>query len=864
MRGRKQRGGKQGRQGNPENNWLRMEISARQPLPLLYAGDRFISNSGYGSTRRGKSPPKPESKDRSNHGGKLLNELQSIRSEYEKHAQSWLPEEHIKAKGIVIEIVMPAEQAPRTERFDKPKYGLELLKEKPVPGSSGSGIVSQIWFVPDGALTALEQVMAEYAGPLNKQGKVRHEALVNSIEQLRRAAFAELWSEDTPPPDGDTTIWLEAWLRAGRQHEREDIEHQFRTEAGRCGLTVGASRVRLPEHTIVAVRGTILAWSKSTALLNCVAEIRLGREYAPFFTELSPDWQAAFADDLRDRLTSEPEVKTGQDGRIALCVMDTGVNRAHPLIADRLPEARNQTIREHWSAADDYGQTGHGTPMAGLALYGDMTSALASQEPIRAPFVLEAVKIVPPGHDPNNEERLAAAFTQQGVSLVEAAAPHRRRIWCIATSMDEPCDGRPGSWSATLDMLAAGADDDGAPRRLLCLSAGNMEQAKWAEYPQANSNCSVQPPGQSWNALCIGSYTQLDALRTPGWDYPVAGRGCMAPTNTTSLTWHPRWPGKPDVVFEGGNAARMQTGQNTLEVEEMSLLSAAADFPVSPFMTMTGTSPATALAARFTAQLYAAYPRLWPETIRGLVVHSARWTTGMESMVNASSKKERTAKLLRSVGYGVPSLERAATCAASSATLIAEGVLQPFKSEGSDIKFNHMQVHEMPWPVDELLAEGGNPVRMRVTLSYFVEPNPGNRGYSSRYRYAGCQLRFRVSNAGQQKADLEADVSKIARDQFEGERIAGDWDGWQLDSNHVFNGSVHSNWWEGSAAGLAGMRWIAVYPITGWWKTRPSLGRQDSSIRYALLVTIEALNGGIDIYSPIAAIIDLPVEIQAS
>ena len=47
------------------------------------------------------------------------------------------------------------------------------------------------------------------------------------------------------------------------------------------------------------------------------------------------------------------------------------------------------------------------------------------------------------------------------------------------------------------------------------------------------------------------------------------------------------------------------------------------------FSTTNATSAASALAARMAAQLMAAYPELWPEAIRGLIVHSAEWTEEM-------------------------------------------------------------------------------------------------------------------------------------------------------------------------------------------------------------------------------------------
>ena len=54
------------------------------------------------------------------------------------------------------------------------------------------------------------------------------------------------------------------------------------------------------------------------------------------------------------------------------------------------------------------------------------------------------------------------------------------------------------------------------------------------------------------------------------------------------------------------------------------------------------------------------YPNLWPETIRGLLVHSAEWTDRMLNGIsfnNATLAAKRA--LLRTFGYGVPILENA-------------------------------------------------------------------------------------------------------------------------------------------------------------------------------------------------------------
>lgn len=63
------------------------------------------------------------------------------------------------------------------------------------------------------------------------------------------------------------------------------------------------------------------------------------------------------------------------------------------------------------------------------------------------------------------------------------------------------------------------------------------------------------------------------------------------------------------------------------------------------FKTTGDTSAATYLASKFAATLWKRYENYWPETIRGLIVHSAKWTDEMLNYVNHSNltgKKELT------------------------------------------------------------------------------------------------------------------------------------------------------------------------------------------------------------------------------
>lgn len=250
------------------------------------------------------------------------------------------------------------------------------------------------------------------------------------------------------------------------------------------------------------------------------------------------------------------------------------------------------------------------------------------------------------------------------------------------------------------------------------------------------------------------------------------------------------------------------------------------------------------------AQIQAAYPDAWPETVRALLVHSSEWTPQMiEQFLPAPTKKDRK-NLLKTCGYGVPNLERALWCARNSVNLIVQAGMQPYDKEGSRFITRDMHVHEIPWPKDVLLELGETTIKMRVTLSYFIEPGPGEIGWKDRYRYASCALRFDVNNINEDIDNFKRRINAAARDEDDFDRESGS-DRWIIGKTTRHKGSIHSDIWEGNAADLATCNLIGVYPAIGWWRERAHLGRWNKSIRYSLIVSLHTPVQNIDLYTPI-------------
>jgi hypothetical protein len=147
-------------------------------------------------------------------------------------------------------------------------------------------------------------------------------------------------------------------------------------------------------------------------------------------------------------------------------------------------------------------------------------------------------------------------------------------------------------------------------------------------------------------------------------------------------------------------------------------------------------------------------------------------------------------------------------------------------------------------------------VRLKVTLSYFVEPNPGGRAATRDDTCRSFGLRFTLRRRTETDAQFRGRINHLERT---GGGTSSEQDkGCILGSNAVRAGSLRGDVWRGPAADLAARSQIAVYPVGGWWKR--SKPRANDQGRYALTVSPDARGLDVDLYSEILA--NVPVEVS--
>lgn len=787
------------------------------------------------------------------------------RLDYEAHARN-LNEQYerlysqrevaaIHSKGTYAEFSGVPYFELATKSLENRPSGIRLLNVKESDNCTRATV-----FIPEGKEEFFRKRIQAYASETTAKGLPKNNDLVGSIENVKLADVESFWTDKPETFPDISPIKCEIWLRYDKNKKKpwQEIEEEFHNICDENHIAVNKNiRLVFPERIVKLI--TVNRENIET-LINTyeyITELRRAEEPASFFTSCSPRDQKLWGVDLLSRCSFS-------NSGVSVCLLDAGMNGDQPLLHPALLDNGLHAVEDSWGITDNVDSLdrgGHGTEMAGVIVYGDLKEALISETPLQIQHKIESVKILP--NRGENDRNLYGAITQQAVSIAETDNPGINRLICMAVTTEDNSsqDGKPTSWSAALDSITSGAEEEDNPHRLFLVSAGNVLPGRLDEidYPNCNALESVQNPAQAWNAITVGAFAdtiEISDSELSGF-YALAPKGALSPYSTTSMTWS-AWPIKPDVLFAGGNVAT--NGHDYLQSEDLSTLTTGFRYEQSMFSTICATSAATAQAANFCAKLACEYPELWPETIRALVIHSASWTDEMHRMFcekgNGTRKTDRRI-LLRHCGYGIPNLDKAIQCLSNNVNMIIQGELQPYQKKSSSASMNEMHFHTLPWPSDLLTQLADEEVTLRVTLSYFIEPSPGEVGWKNRYRYPSCGLRFDINHTGETLAEFRTRINKLVSEEESTSDLSPNQAGnkWYLGKQRDV-GSVHSDFITSTAVELCDVHHIAVYPVGGWWKERTYLEKTEQKVRYALVVSLSTPNEKIDLYTSIVNAIE--------
>jgi len=828
----------------------------------IFISENVKTSEKYRAQARQGATPVIPLRNRAVQSQKLLQDFEAI-WRYKEVLQQQRQAEHIATReGTYIQFSSASNHDLITKSLEDLRKGIRLLNVKEILVNDYETQIRATVYVPNGKEGHFIDKIRKYQEEETDKGQPKNAPLVNSIEDVSIALLEGLWTDNVQLIPNENRKWCEVWLNVNTKESQEQLQiEQFLETLQNIGIEAKHNTIIFPERAVLLIKANREQLIELMLQSDLLAEFRAGQEPAGFWVRENRVEQQGWIDDLLQRVQIV-------DSHVKVCLLDTGVNNGHQLLQQLIDDDNTLSVDNAWGTNDHARGSGHGTLMAGLAGYGQMEELLVSASEIHLTHKLCSVKILP--NQGETPMELWGDVTSQGISIAEIQNPNMVLVYCMAvTSTIDVNMGRPSSWSGAVDNLAY---NDGENQRLIIVSAGNVaDEESWRNYPNSNFTSSVQNPAQAWNGLVVGAYTEK--VHVQGADFqnhtPVANSGQLSPYSSTSLMWERKWAIKPDVVFEGGNLLKSPDNNITGHID-LELLSNSKQFNTGRhFDTIWATSAAAAQASWFAAKIAYEYPDAWAETIRGLVIHSASWNNEMLEQLNAHQRNRGSFRnLLRTFGYGIPNLEKALYSHESALTYIAQENIQPFSYKvkdgrvSSESETNEIHFFNLPWASDLLSQMGAIPVKLKITLSYFVEPGAGEIGWKDKYRYQSFGLRFDVNTATETENEFRRRVNIAAREDNDDPVGNADSNRWAIGVNNRSTGSIHSDYWEGTAADLANCHHIAVYPIIGWWRERKHLGKVEQQTRYSLIISLETPVQDVELYSTVRNMIEVPVEIN--
>src|SRR5262249_51581195 len=156
--------------------------------------------------------------------------------------------------------------------------------------------------------------------------------LIDSIASVRLAIVQDFWQDKDPFPGMNERFWWEIWL-LGSRHTAEQDYRRFRQVAQAVGIeTVSEVYVAFPERVVTHAFATAKELS-SIDMLAMIGDLRRGKELATEYADMNAGDQAEYVREVA-KLIRPANPKEAP----AVCVLDAGVNRPHPLLEHSLAD----------------------------------------------------------------------------------------------------------------------------------------------------------------------------------------------------------------------------------------------------------------------------------------------------------------------------------------------------------------------------------------------------------------------------------------------------------------------------------------------------------------------------------------------
>ena len=371
--------------------------------------------------------------------------------------------------------------------------------------------------------------------------------------------------------------------------------------------------------------------------------------------DMPPQIDSGMAEAISLTIADLPPIGPVPEGAPIIGIIDSGIND-HPLLAGAI--AGSVGVPASLGTADDWG---HGTRVAGIAIFGDLRTQIRLGE-LNRRFRIVTAKVV---NDQGKFDEHRLVPSQMREAITSLHENFGCRIFVVALGDEKRVyDGaKVGPWASTLDELAAELDvviivssGNRSPR-----SGGKLEQAvtDYPKYLLEPTNRLCEPAGAA-NVLTVGALANGEGLDEGFEDYVGVQTitRFLEPSPFTRIGPGVQGAIKPDIVDVGGTiifdpaVARLRGGG---EISAAGVLTLNHQFIEHLFTAGSGTSYAAPLVAHKAGTLLSLFPHASANLIRALLVGAAEIPKESEDKL-ASLRKMRKRQFVVTAELTAPKL----------------------------------------------------------------------------------------------------------------------------------------------------------------------------------------------------------------
>lgn len=658
--------------------------------------------------------PGPPPRDPPRHAAKLGMGLDEVR----KHVQDAVANLHAFATDVPY---VRIEFAPGAMVTDAELASLALV---PVYRREDSVLAA---YAHDGDLSTFNKQLASYAQLRKKLGVL---AKIESVKPWSREdRIGPQLRELTLDSSHEYTVDLLVMPIEGEEQNPQALRaieefvtsHDGRVVDRALEPTFSALRVRLGGQAL----DQMLEYRDDVAII----------ELPPTAAVVVPEAFSIRLDDIAEVTSPEPTAP-------AICIVDSGILEGHPLLEPAIVGGKSRSFPAHLGPpipAPPVRDAGHGTNVAGVALYGDVAIP-ATRKEFTPEFRLINARLL---DDKNELDPDRMPFLREVVEHVKDEC----RLLNLSFGLD-PSSGFLSVHAAELDAISK---EFGV---LFVVSSGNISlhgryggalpPKPYPDYLLEDAGWRVRTPAEALNVLTVGGLTSESELFRPLPSAQLFG----AKRAPSPFSCHGGLKNvlKPEVVEVAGNLAWDSQTRRWIDNDAgLRVTTTSHEFATGRLLGFAnGSSISAPKISHLGARLLARYPQASPNLLRALIVQSARLPAGVEGW--------RPEHAMRLCGFGVPDLDRALYCRPQRVTLYYEGAITP----------DDVQVFDIIVPTDFAKAKG----LKRISVSLAFDPPVS---VVHRDRPAGVRLTWGLARGDVSEPKLHAAIAEEAEAEAEAE-----------------------------------------------------------------------------------------------